>query len=108
MNGSGESAGVVRTNSSYYTDGAGMILHQAFFIANGTDALSLESSLGIDERGFNVSVKDWFQDNLPMLMVVSGTIAATILLTAFAIMYRRHRKSQSGDSHEPLQKRKSV
>ena len=108
MNGSGESAGVVRTNSSYYTDGAGMILHQAFFIANGTDALSLESSLGIDERGFNVSVKDWFQDNLPMLMVVSGTIAATILLTAFAIMYRQHRKSQSGDSHEPSQKRKSV
>ena len=108
MNGSGESAGVVRTNSSYYTDGAGMILHQAFFIANGTDALSLESSLGIDEHGFNVSVKDWFQDNLPMLMVVCGTIAAAILLPAFAIMYRRYRKSQSGDSHEPSQKRKSV
>lgn len=108
MNGSGESAGVVRMNSSYYTDGAGMILHQAFFIASGTDALSLESSLGIDERGFNVSVKDWFQDNLPMLMVVCGTIAAAILLTAFAIMYRRYRKSQSGDSHEPSQKRKSV
>jgi hypothetical protein len=108
MNGSGGSAGVVRMNSSYYTDGAGMILHQAFFIANGTDALSQQSSLGIDELGFNVSVKDWFQDHLPMLMVVCGTIAAAILLPAFVIMYRRYRKSQSGDSHEPSQKRKSV
>jgi hypothetical protein len=108
MNGSGASAGVVRLNSSYYTDGAGMVLHQAFFIANGTDAISLESSLGIDELGFNVSVKDWFRDNLPILMVVIGTIAAAILLTAFVIMYRRHRKSQSGDSHEPSQNRKSV
>ena len=108
MNGSGASAAVVRMNSSYYTDGAGMVLHQAFFIANGTDALSQESSLGIDELGFNVSVKDWFQDHLPMLMVVCGTIAAAILLPAFAIMYRRYRKSRSGDSHESSQKRKSV
>jgi hypothetical protein len=108
MNGSGTSAGVVRMNSSYYTDGAGMILHQAFFIANGTYALSQESSLGIDELGFSVSVKDWFQDHLPMLMVVCGTIAAAILLPAFAIMYRRYRKPQSGDSHESSQNRKSV
>ncbi len=107
MNGSGASAGIVRMNSSYYTDGAGLILHQAFFIANGTEAVSQESSLGIDELGFNVSMKDWFQDHLPMLMVVCGTIAAAIFLMAFGIMYRRHRKSQSDDSHEPLQKRES-
>ena len=108
MSGSGANAGVVRMNSSYYADGAGMVLHQAFFIANGTDALSQESTLGIDELGFNLSVKDWFQDHLPMLMAVCGTIAAAILLPALAIMYRRHRKSQSGDSHESSQKRKSV
>jgi hypothetical protein len=107
-NGSGVNAGVVRMNSSYYTNGAGMILHQAFFLANETDTVLQESSLGIDELGFNISVKDWFQDHLPMLMVVCGTIAAAILLPTFVIMYRRYRKTHSGEGDESSQKPKSV
>jgi hypothetical protein len=108
MNGPSGGARVVRMNSSYYTDGAGMILHQAFFLTNGTNYISQQTSLGIDELGFNASVKDWFQDHLPMLMLVCGTIAAVILLTAFVIMYRRHRRSRPGDNSEPLQKPKST
>jgi hypothetical protein len=108
MNGTGASAGVVPMNSSYYTDGAGLVLHQAFFLPNGTESVSQESSLGIDELGFNASVKDWFQDHLPMLMVVCGTIAAAILLTAFIVMYKRYKKTQSGDGQEPSHRQKSA
>jgi len=98
LSGSGTTSSAVRMNASYYTDDVGLFLDQAFFLANGTDSLSQQSSLGIDERGFNLGVTDWFQDHLPVLMVVCGTIAAAILLTAFIVMFRRHRKSQSGGS----------
>lgn len=99
-NGSGARAGIVRMNSSYYTDGAGLVLDQAFFLTNTTDVVMQESSLGIDEIGFNVSVKDWFQDHLPMLMVVGGTIAAAILIPSFIILHRRYRNSRPGTDQD--------
>ncbi len=96
----------VPMNSSYYTDGAGLFLDQAFFLTNGTDRITEESSLGIDESGFDVTVKDWFHANLATLMVVTGTIAAAILLTIFVVLYRRYKREGAGDSGGAVEMRK--
>lgn len=97
MNGSGENASVIQMNPSYYTDGAGLFLHQAFFTANGTKTIVQESSLGIDELGFVVDVRGWLQSHLALLMAVCGVIASVVLIALLAVMYRRYRRSRSGD-----------
>lgn len=104
VSGSGPGAAIVQMNSSYFTDGAGLVLHQAFFIAPGLSTLTEESSLGINERGFNVGVGDWFQNHLAELMVVFGAISAAVLLTVFIVMYRRYRKSPTRETEEPPKK----
>jgi len=103
-NGSG---GRVGMNSSFYTDGAGMFLFQAFFLTNDTDRITEESSVGIDESGFNVTVKDWFHSNFAILMVVCGTIAAVVLFTAFVVLYRRYKKADAKSPNNEQEERKS-
>lgn len=97
----GADAQVVPMNTSYFTDGAGLVLYRAFFISDLVDSVSEQSSLGIDERGFNTSVGDWFQDHLAALMVVCGTISAIVLVTLLAVMYKRYRRSGVDKVDEP-------
>lgn len=94
MNGTGPSAKAVPMNSSYYTTGSLMVLDQAFFITNRTDFLTQEMSLGIDEQGFTMTARGWFKENLPILMVVCGSIALVITLPLLVIMYRKYRRSE--------------
>ena len=93
MNGTGPLARPVSMNSSYYTTGSSLVLQQAFFTNSTTSALTQEMVLGIDEHGFTLTVRDWFKDNLPILMVVCGSIALIITLPLLAVMYRRYRRS---------------
>lgn len=88
------SGGMVPMNASYYMTGSGMILHLAYMIDPTTDEINQESTLGIDEAGFIVTVKDWFRDNLGALLVVVGSLAAIVALTLLFFMYRGYRKEK--------------
>ncbi len=79
-------------NSSFYTTGSGMILHTAYALTNDTKNVAHESSLGIDEAGFVSRVRDWFEKNLPLILVFSGSVAAAISLTILVYMIRKYRK----------------
>jgi hypothetical protein len=89
----------VAMNSSYYTTGTGLILHSSFEISNETTSISHESFLGIDEKGFTSRVRDWLKANLPMIMVVSGSIVAVIAFSTMALMLLRWNKH--GQEAEP-------
>lgn len=95
-NGTGGNASAIQMSPSYYTDGAGLFLHQAYFTTNDTGAILQESSLGIDEQGFVVDVGGWFHSHLALLMAVCGGVASVVLLTLLAVMYRRYRRSRQG------------
>jgi len=86
------SGGLVPVNASYYTTGSGLILHIAYKLDPTAHTIHQESTLGIDESGFVLKVKDWFRDNLGTLLVTVGTIAAIVALTLLAFMYRRYRR----------------
>lgn len=101
MNGTGPLARPVSMNSSYYTTGSSLVLQQAFITNGSTSVLTQEMVLGIDEHGFTLTVRDWFKDNLPILMVVCGSIAMVITLPMLAIMYRRYRRSREEEEAKP-------
>jgi len=82
----------VAMNSSYYTSGTGLVLHSSFEVSNETTSISHESFLGIDEKGFTGRVRDWLKANLPMIMVVSGSIVAVIAFSILALMLFRWNK----------------
>lgn len=81
----------VTMNSSYYTTGTGMMLYVSYAFSNDTTSLSHSSFLGIDERGFVGRVRDWLRENLPMIMVVSGSIVAVVAFALLASMILRRR-----------------
>jgi len=80
-----------RMNSSYYTTGDGLILHTAFSFSNETDSLSYESHLGLDESGFTSSVEDWLERNLPLILVIAGSIITITACIMFLVLLKRHR-----------------
>ncbi len=105
-NGMGGNASIVPMNSSYYTDGAGLFLHQAFFTTNETKTIVQESSLGIDERGFAVDVRGWLQSHLALLMAVCGGMASVALVAVFVVMRRqRERYPPAGGACSPEQQK---
>jgi len=91
-NHSGESA-EVSMNCSYYTTGSEMVLHTAYFLPNDTSVMTHDLSLGIDEAGFYTGVRDWFSENLAVILIATGTVATIISVVVLLLMYRKMRKS---------------
>ncbi len=91
----------ISTNSSYYTTGTGMMLYVSYAFSNDTASISHSSSLGIDEKGFVGRVRDWLSDNLPMIMVVSGSIVAVVAFSVLVSMLLRRRRQGDTDGSEP-------
>jgi len=50
-------------------------------------------SLGIDEAGFYTGVRDWFSENLAVILIATGTVATIISVVVLLLMYRKMRKS---------------
>lgn len=78
-------------NSSYYTTGSGLKLNIAYSIDNETDMITHNSSLGLDEQGFVSKVKNWFNENLPWIMIISGSIVAVVSITILVRLMLKHR-----------------
>ena len=79
-------------NSSYYTTGSGLKLNIAYSIDNETDTIIHDSSLGLDELGFVSKVKDWFKENLPWLLIISGSIVAVVSISILVTMLKNRNK----------------
>ncbi len=86
----------VSMNSSYYTTGTGMMLYVSYAFSNDTRTVSHYSILGIDENGFVGRVRDWLKENLPMIMVVSGSIIAVVAFAILASMLLHRRRDAGG------------
>lgn len=95
----------VAMNSSYYTTGTGMMLYVSYAFSNDTTSLSHSSFLGIDEGGFAGEVRDWLRENLPIIMVVSGSIVAVVAFAVLASMILRQRRQGDADGSEPTEAR---
>jgi len=88
----GEPSEIV-VNSSCYTDGAGLVLHSALPLSNGTVAFSLDSSLGIVESGFAGKITDWLKEHV--YAVMAAVAAAAVLLSAVSYLVLRSRRNKS-------------
>ena len=93
----------VAMNSSYYTTGTGMMLYVSYAFSNDTASISQDSVLGIDENGFAGRVRDWLKENLPMIMVVSGSIVAVVALALLASMVLRLRRQGDANGSKPTE-----
>jgi hypothetical protein len=93
----------VAMNSSYYTTGTGMMLYVSYAFSNDTASLSHDSFMGIDENGFGGRVRDWFKENLPMIMVVSGSIVAVVAFALLASMVLRGRRQGDANGSKPTE-----
>ena len=93
----------VAMNSSYYTTGTGMMLYVSYAFSNDTASISQDSVLGIDENGFAGRVRDWLKENLPMIMVVSGSIVAVVALALLASMILRLRRQGDANGSKPTE-----
>jgi hypothetical protein len=93
----------VAMNSSYYTTGTGMRLYVSYAFSNDTTSLTHSSSLGIDENGFVGRVRDWLKENLPMIMVVTGSIVAVVAFALLASMALRYRPQRDANGSKPTE-----
>ncbi len=75
-------------NSSYYTTGSGLKLNIAYSIDNETNMITHDSSLGLNESGFVSKVKDWFKENMPWILVISGGIVAVVSISILVKMLK--------------------
>jgi len=96
----------VAMNSSYYTTGTGMMLYVSYAFSNDTVSISHDTYLGIDENGFAGRVRDWLRENLPMIMIVSGSIVAVISLAILASMVVRRHQSKGANESKPTETEK--
>jgi hypothetical protein len=48
--------------------------------------------VGLDELGFVSKVKDWFKENLPWLLIISGSIVAVVSISILVIMLKNRNK----------------
>ncbi|MBN1677110.1 MAG: hypothetical protein JW880_01085 [Candidatus Thermoplasmatota archaeon] len=89
---------------SYYTTGSDMILHTAFMVRDANGTITHEVTFGIDEAGFYEGVGDWFRENLPVIMIVTGTIVAAISVVLFVMIYRKSVRKITDAEKSPVQK----
>lgn len=79
-------------DSSYFTTGAGMVLHTILPVDNRTTMVSHGSTLGIYESGFIGSVRDWIQEHIIAFVVVCGFVALVSLIFIARRMRRKARR----------------
>jgi hypothetical protein len=93
----------VGMNSSFYTTGSGMILDVAYSVDNETSMLSHEGFIGIDEAGFKLKVRDWFENNIAAILAVTGGLMAVVATAVLVTKLRlRNRGARGGqDTPEP-------
>jgi len=104
MLGNGTSAVRAPMSCSYYTTGSGLVLHTALLISNATGNVTHDLSLGIDEAGFYTSVRDWIAENLPAIMVVTGTIVALVCVGSFIVIRRKAAREAKAGSEASADK----
>ena len=75
---------------SYYTNGDGLVAHTAYFPVDSNETISHEIVVGIDESGFTPRFRDWVKDNLAMVMIVTGSIAAVVSISLLVFILRKH------------------
>lgn len=75
---------------SYYSNGNGLVVHSAYSPEDSNGTISHEIIVGIDESGFTPRFRDWVKDNLAMIMIVTGSIAAVISVTLLVFIVRKH------------------
>jgi heme/copper-type cytochrome/quinol oxidase subunit 2 len=59
--------------------------------------------MGIDENGFGGRVRDWLKANLPMIMVLSGSIVAVVAFALLASMILRLRRQGDANGSKPTE-----
>ena len=87
----------VLLNSSYFTTGTGLVLHQAYSLGNATDNLAHDMSLGLDMEGF-IGILDWAMENLPILAIITGGIVAITVVSVYQWRRKRRRAHENGES----------
>ncbi|HIH00848.1 TPA: hypothetical protein HA259_01980 [Thermoplasmata archaeon] len=93
VNNGTDSVGCV--NSSYFTTGAGMLLHSVLPVSNCTTELTHDSTMGIFESGFVGGVSDWIREYIVPFVVLCCAIA----LISLTLVYRRRRaRSLKGET----------
>lgn len=85
-------------NSSYFTNGAGMILHSILPVDNCTLEASHDSTVGIYESGFVGSVSDWIKEYLSVFVILCMVIIAVPL--GFLVRRMRRRALARGDEEQ--------
>ena len=76
-------------NSSYFTTGAGMMLHSILPMDNHTTMVSHGSTMGIYESGFIGSVSDWIREYIIAFVIVCGVIVVVSLTLAARRLRRK-------------------
>ena len=85
-------------NSSYFTTGAGMMLHSIFPVDNHTTMVSHGSTTGIYESGFIGSVTDWIQEYIIVFVIACGVI---VVVSLTLVARRMRRKTVRLDDDNP-------
>jgi hypothetical protein len=80
-------ASVGHVNSSYFTTGAGMILHSILPVGNCTTEVTHDSTMGIYESGFVGGVSDWIREYIVPFAIMCGVV----VLIALTLLIRRRK-----------------
>jgi hypothetical protein len=92
-----------RMNCSHYTTGSGMMLHTAYMVPDANGTITHDMSLGLDEAGFYTGVRDWFTENLPAIMVATGSTVATASAVALIVIHRRNARAVAKTQSEQVE-----
>ncbi len=104
---SGGIAAVLPMASSYIMTSAGMTLHTAYLVGNGTATIHQVSIIGIDEAGFPGPIHNWLRENLVSVIVFTCVMAAVIVVSAVWLVHRRKRGPRSPEKEEPETEKKA-
>jgi len=88
------------SNSSYYTTGTGMILHTAYQLPESGASVFQSLHIGINEPGFIQELRDWFVDNI-WLIVGTVAIISGAVLSAVLVSRRARARAKSSMSKAP-------
>lgn len=85
-------------NSSCYTNGAGLLLHSVFELANGSAEFSHISVFGLVESGFVGRMTDWAREYSSALAVISVAATMTAVVGVHVALRRRRLRLEEKES----------
>lgn len=85
----------IASNASYFTTGTGMILHTSYSLPNDVSSIFQSLHIGISEPGFVQHLRDWFMDNLGLIIAVLALIVGAIVVAVLIVRYARRRSEAS-------------